>query len=112
MLESFDDIVVEFYYRGEKIDHESKTYNDAFIVMNEVLKKMWDADGHLQDWMEQLEINYCASVVDLLENHIFVYMVNRLAHKRHLGFAIRSSDPIVVVEGGDDRQDCWMIDLC
>lgn len=112
MLKSFDDIVVEFYYRGDKIDHDSKMYNDALDVMNEVVKKMWDSDVHLLDWMDELEINYCASVVDIIENHVFVYMVNRLARQKGLGFAVKSDNPIAIVEGGDTHQDHWLISLC
>lgn len=112
MIKNFDDVDVDFYYCGNKVDRSSKMYYDALKTINEVAEKMWDADKYLEDWTEELGINYCGSLVDIIDDHVFVYLVNRLARQRCLGFVMRSDRPIAVVEGGDDRQDHWMIDLC
>lgn len=111
MIKNFDDVNVDFYYCGDKVSHDSKMYSDALKTINEVAAKMWEADCYLENWTEELGINYCGSLVDIIDGHVFVYMVNRLARQRCLGFVMRSDRPFVVVEGGDDRQDHWMFDL-
>ena len=110
MLKNFDDVDVDFYLCDKKVDRKSKTYKDAIAVINEVAAKMWDAEEYLQNWIEELEINYCGSLVDILDYHVFVYLCNRLARQRCLGFVFWDTS-IAVVEGGVNRQDHWMIDL-
>lgn len=112
MIKNFDDVNVDFYYCGNKVARDSKMYADAFRTISEVAAKMWDADEYLENWIEELGINYCGSLVSIIDDHVFVYLVNRLARQRCLGFIMSAEHPIAVVEGGDDSQDHWMIDLC
>lgn len=111
MIKNFDDVIVDFYYCGRRVDHNSKMYDDALKAINEVAEKMWYAKVLLESWMEELEINPCGSLASIFDSHMFVYLFNRLARQRCLGFVMDSTRPIAVVEGGDDRQDYWMIDL-
>ena len=111
MIKNFDDVNVDFYYCGNKVSRDSKMYTDAFRTISEVATKMWDAEPCLENWIDELGINYCGSLVDIIDCHVFVYLVNRLARQRCLGFVMSHERPIAVVEGGDDRQDHWMIDL-